>query len=69
MSWESEMAEKLATCNPVEDLGNEEAMAVFMAEAFETNNATCIAHAFGIVARAKGMAHARAFRRISASGR
>ncbi|CAN7523673.1 putative addiction module antidote protein [Trinickia sp. LjRoot230] len=50
------MAEKLTTYDPVEDLSSEEAMAVFMAEAFETNDVAYIAHALGVVARAKGMA-------------
>lgn len=50
------MAEKLTTYDPAEDLGSEEVMAVFMAEAFETNDAAYIAHALGVVARAKGMA-------------
>jgi probable addiction module antidote protein len=50
------MAEKLTTYDPAEDLGNEEAMAVFMAEAFETSDVAYIAHALGVVARAKGMA-------------
>jgi probable addiction module antidote protein len=49
------MAEKLTTYDPAEDLGSEEAMAAFMAEAFETNDAGYIAHALGVVARAKGM--------------
>jgi probable addiction module antidote protein len=49
------MAEKLTTYDPAEDLGSEEAMAAFMAEAFETNDAAYIAHALGAVARAKGM--------------
>jgi DNA-binding phage protein len=31
-------------------------MATFVAEAFETNEAGCIAHALGVVVRAKGMA-------------
>ena len=50
------MAEKLTTYDPAEDLAYDEAMATFMAEAFETNDAGYIAHALGIVARAKGMA-------------
>ncbi|HTH75461.1 MAG TPA: addiction module antidote protein [Trinickia sp.] len=50
------MAEKLTTYDPAEDLGSEEAIAVFVAEAFETNDAGYIAHALGVVARAKGMA-------------
>ena len=49
------MSEKLTTYDPAEDLTSDEAMAVFMAEAFETNDAGFIAHALGIVARAKGM--------------
>ena len=50
------MAEKLTTYDPAEDLGSDEAIAVFMAEAFQTNDAGYIAHALGVVARAKGMA-------------
>lgn len=50
------MAEKLTTYDPAEDLTSDEAIAVFMAEAFETGDATYIAHALGVVARAKGMA-------------
>lgn len=50
------MTEKLTTYDPAEDLGSEEAIAVFLAEAFETNDAAYIAHALGVVARAKGMA-------------
>jgi probable addiction module antidote protein len=52
----NEMAEKLTTYDPAEDLAFDEAMANFMAEAFETNDAGYIAHALGVVARAKGMA-------------
>jgi probable addiction module antidote protein len=52
---ENEMAAKLTTYDPSEDLVSEEAMATFMAEAFETNDADYIAHALGVVARAKGM--------------
>jgi probable addiction module antidote protein len=48
--------EKLTTYDPAEDLGSDEAIAVFMAEAFQTNDAAYIAHALGLVARAKGMA-------------
>ena len=50
------MSEKLTTYDPAEDLRSEEAIAVFMAEAFETQDAGYIAHALGVVARAKGMA-------------
>jgi len=48
--------EKLTPYDPAEDLGSDEAIAVFMAEAFQTNDAGYIAHALGVVARAKGMA-------------
>lgn len=50
------MAEKLTTHDPAEDLNSDEAIAIFMAEAFQTNDAGYIAHALGVVARAKGMA-------------
>ncbi len=49
------MAEKLTTYDPAEDLTSDEAIAIFMAEAFQTNDAGYIAHALGAVARAKGM--------------
>jgi len=42
--------------DPAEDLASDAAISVFMADAFETNDAGYIAHALGIVARAKGMA-------------
>ena len=41
--------------DPAEDLGSDQAIAAFMAEAFETEDAAYIAHALGVVARAKGM--------------
>jgi probable addiction module antidote protein len=50
------MAEKLTNYDPAEDLGSDNAVAVFMAEAFQTHDAAYIAHALGVVARAKGMA-------------
>ena len=50
------MAEKLTAYDPAEDLGSDEAIAIFMAEAFGTNDAAYISHALGVVARAKGMA-------------
>jgi len=49
------MAEKLTTYDPAEDLISNKAIATFMAEAFETEDAGYIAHALGVVARAKGM--------------
>jgi len=50
------MSKKLTVYDPAEDLGSEEAIAVFMAEAMETNDVAYISHALGVVARAKGMA-------------
>jgi len=47
---------KLTSYDPAEDLGSDEAIATFMAEAFQTNDVAYIAHALGVVARAKGMA-------------
>jgi probable addiction module antidote protein len=48
--------EKLTAYDPAEDLGSDEAIATLMAEALQTNDASYIAHAVGVVARAKGMA-------------
>ena len=50
------MAERLTTYDPAEDLGSDAAIAIFMAEAFQTNDVGYISHALGVVARAKGMA-------------
>src|ERR1017187_7071078 len=50
------MAENLTNYDPAEDLGSDEAVATFMAEAFQTNDVRYISHALGVVARAKGMA-------------
>ena len=50
------MAEKLTSFDPAEGLTSDEAIAVFMAEAFASEDSGYIAHALGVVARAKGMA-------------
>ncbi len=50
------MTKKLTTYDPAEDLTTGQGMAIFMNEAFETNDVSYIAHALGVVARAKGMA-------------
>lgn len=50
------MTGKLTTYDPAEDLTTDEAIATFMAEAFQTNDVGYIAHALGLVARVKGMA-------------
>jgi probable addiction module antidote protein len=49
------MVEKLSTYDPAEDLASDEAIAHYMAEAFATEDVGYIAHALGVVARAKGM--------------
>ena len=49
------MPGKPTTYDPAEDLGSDVAIATFMAEAFATQDAGYIAHALGVVARAKGM--------------
>jgi len=46
---------KLATFDPAEGLTSDEAIAAFMADAFESEDSGYIAHALGVVARAKGM--------------
>jgi probable addiction module antidote protein len=51
----SDMAEKLTTFDPAEGLTSNESIAAFMAEAFASEDAGYIAHALGVVARAKGM--------------
>ena len=50
------MAEKLTIYDPAENLSSTEAISTFMSEAFRTGDASYIAHALGVVARAKGMA-------------
>jgi probable addiction module antidote protein len=49
------MAEKLSTYDPAIALVDNEEIAVFMADAFETGDAGYIAKALGVVARARGM--------------
>jgi probable addiction module antidote protein len=46
---------RLSTYDPTEDLESSASMASFMAAAFETNDPGYIAHALGVVARARGM--------------
>ena len=50
------MAEKLTSYDPAADLNSDEAIAIFIAQTFQTNDAGYVAHALGVVARAKGMA-------------
>lgn len=49
------MAEKLTRFDAAEALDSGEAIAAFMADAFASEDAGYIAHALGVVARAKGM--------------
>jgi probable addiction module antidote protein len=49
------MAEKLYDYDPADALKSDEAIEVFLADAFETGDARHIARALGVVARAKGM--------------
>ncbi|SFJ05309.1 addiction module antidote protein [Nitrosomonas sp. Nm34] len=49
------MTEKLTTFDIAEELTSAEAIAVYMADAFESDDAGYIAHALGVVARSKGM--------------
>ena len=49
------MTEKLTTFDPAEHLQSDQAIADFMAAAFATNDPAYVAHALGVVARAKGM--------------
>ena len=48
--------QKLHNYDPATALDSPEAIAVFMADALESGDATYIAKAMGVVARAKGMA-------------
>ena len=49
------MRDSLTHYDPTEDLASDTAIATFMAEAFATEDASYIAHALGVAARAKGM--------------
>ncbi len=49
------MAAKLYDYDPAEALKSDEAIEVFLGDAFETGDARYIAAALGVVARAKGM--------------
>ncbi|WP_421591998.1 addiction module antidote protein [Shinella sp. M27] len=49
------MSETLYIYDPAEALTSDDAIDVFMKDAFESGDAGYIAHALGVVARAKGM--------------
>jgi probable addiction module antidote protein len=50
------MTEILTDYDPAEDLDTPQSISVFVNEALKTDDAAYIAHALGVVARAKGMA-------------
>tara|TARA_R110000772_G_scaffold213801_1_gene324360 strand:+ start:112 stop:420 length:309 start_codon:yes stop_codon:yes gene_type:complete len=52
---EVNMSEQLYDYDPAAALDNEEAIAIFLSDAFETGDASYIAKAVGVAARAKGM--------------
>lgn len=49
------MTEILTGYDPAEDLNSPEAVTAFLNEALKTDDAAYVAHALGVVARAKGM--------------
>ena len=49
------MTEKTYPYDPADALTSKEAIAIFIADAFETGDPAYIAHALGVVARSKGM--------------
>jgi probable addiction module antidote protein len=49
------MIESLKTFDAAEHLGSDDAVAAFMEDAFASGDAAYVAHALGVVARAKGM--------------
>jgi probable addiction module antidote protein len=49
------MPEKWTIYDPAEQLDSDEGIAIFMDEAFKTEDPAYVAHALGVVARAKGM--------------
>jgi probable addiction module antidote protein len=51
------MAEKLYDYDPADALKSDEAIEVFLADAFESGDARYIANALGVVARAKGLSN------------
>lgn len=52
----TDMTDRLTVYDPAEDLTSDSAIAIFMVEAFDSEDAGYIAHALGVVARAKSMA-------------
>lgn len=55
MTKKTTRTKHLTTFDPAELLTSDEALAAFMADALESGDAGYIAHALGVVARARGM--------------
>jgi probable addiction module antidote protein len=55
MARKKNATKKLMAFDPAEGLTSDKAIAAFMADAFASEDAGYIAHALGVVARAKGM--------------
>jgi probable addiction module antidote protein len=55
-NWSEEMVEQLHDYDPADALKSDEAVEIFLADAFETGDSYYIAKAIGVIARAKGMA-------------
>ena len=59
------MTEKLTVFDPADHLKSDQAIADFMSAALETNDPAYVAHALGVVARAKGMTEIASRTRLS----
>ena len=59
------MTEELTTFDPADHLNSDQAIADFMSAAFETNDSAYVAHALGVVARARGMTEVARRTRLS----
>lgn len=55
LNGKADVTEKLYEYDPADALTSDEAIEVFLSDAFETGDARHIAMALGVVARAKGM--------------
>lgn len=62
------MAEIVSDYDPAEDLTSPEAIVVFVNEALGTDDAAYIAHALGVVARAKGIVRVAEVAELSNEG-
>jgi probable addiction module antidote protein len=60
------MVEKITLFDPAEGLTSDEAIAAFMVGAFTSGDVGYVAHALGVVERAKGMTQLRKIRAFRA---